>query len=117
MATLKFTSPPGQDLSTRTDFTYDLMSRLAKGSEEFLQGIPEVAELKGRADVHIAARNTLQTIDIDVDVRPRVGVELTEEEVSKVKAAIQEAIQQEMQGNFSKVIQESITAARQRMGQ
>src|SRR3990172_2427264 len=113
--TLRFVMPPAEDLSTRADFSFDLMSELSKEVRAIVDAIPKVQELRNKALVDTYATGTLRSINVEISVKPNPGVTLTEQEIEDAKREISETIDGRIRDRISAVLQTAIDRARERM--
>lgn len=111
---LRFRMDPKDDLSSRADFTYDLMQSLSKSARMAAESSNVSEALKGRADVDVRVVGSLNSIDIKVDISPKEGVTLPPEEVAKSRAEILEAVNDAIKASMSELLQASMKSARER---
>lgn len=111
---LRFRMKDRDDLSKRSDFTFEVMQALTKDLEAAVAALPVVAELRGKASVTVRARGSLRNVALDVQVTPTTDEGLTADETEAIRAAVGEAIRREVPQRMAGVLQRSTRAARER---
>lgn len=112
---LNYKMRPQDDLSVRTDFTFDLMDETKKQLQEIVEQAPAVKELQNKATVNVRLRGSLSQVEIDIDVIPSVGTDLDDAELKKKRSEIFKQIHEQFSPEIGAVLQKSITRARSRM--
>lgn len=112
---LKFSEKPGQDLATRTDFTFDLMHRVAKAGEEILREGGLVREFEDRARMEIRISPTLRASIVDVIIIPLPGVDLSESQRQEIRAKARELLAESLPVRFSEIFGGALRGARERI--
>lgn len=112
---LKFKMHPKDDLSTRTDFTYDFMAEISREANEIIQKSPELASLKSMASVKLFPSGTLTTASVEVVVSQNPGAEISDAMLREVRQKLADRLREELPERIGKAIQTSVTRARARM--
>jgi hypothetical protein len=112
---LNFKMRPQDDLSVRTDFTFDLMDETKRQIQTIVEEVPAVKELQNRATVNIRLRGSLSSVEIDLDVIPSMGTEMDDAELKKTRSQIFKEMNENFSPEIGGVLQRAITRARARM--
>ena len=112
---LNYRMRPQDDLSVRTDFTFDLMDETKNQIETVVKEAPAVKDLQNKATVNVRLRGSLSAIEIDIDVIPAVGTEMDDDELKAVRSQIFKEVHEQFSPEIGEVLQRSITRARARM--
>lgn len=111
----RFTMSPKDDLSMRTDFSFDLMQKLRAIAKEAIDGAEPLAALRSRADIEVDLKGTLRDVRIDVRVTPHEGVAIGEDELLEARKHTGRILDEVMRERMNDVLQEAIDTARGRM--
>ena len=111
---LRFSMDARKDLSSRPDFTYDLMKDVGDRIKEAVEAVPEVIALRDRAMVVVSIRPALKGITVDFKVTPTVKDDISQD-VDNARAKIKAAIDGKIRETIGGSIQRAITGARARM--
>lgn len=112
---LNYKMRPQDDLSVRTDFTFDLMDETKRRLQEIVEQAPSVKELQNKATVNTRLRGSLSAVEIEIDIIPSVGTDLDDAELKKVRSKIFKEIHGLFSPEIGAVLQKAITRARSRM--
>lgn len=112
---VRFEMNPKDDLSTRADFSADLMESLSKELRAVLDDAPELDEIRKKAKVTVSAHGMLRAVDIRVDIVRDQASDLTAEAIQDARRAISKRIAGSVRAKMSVVLQAAITQARARM--
>lgn len=112
---VRFRMDPKEDLSTRTDFTYGLMEELSREASKIANASEELSAYRSRAQIDVSARGSLRKVDLQVDIRPLQGATISDSEMEEIRQAVGRALNENLKGRMSDVIQAAITKARGRM--
>lgn len=112
---VRFTLNPREDLSTRPDFTFDLMQAITKEAQAAVDAAPEIVALKKKASVHVSVRGTLASVEVRVDIVPREDTKLDDAEVAAAKSAASDRVRETIGSRMSGLLQGAIDSARGRM--
>lgn len=112
---LRFRMDPREDMSNRTDFTYDLMQSLSKKAQEAVDSADELVELKRSARVNVRVQGTLHSISVDITISPLGDEELSQEQLTSAKSAIAAKVNATIKSSMADMLQGSMTSARKRM--
>lgn len=111
----RFTMHPRDDLSTRTDFTYDLMQDLAKEARVAVDGCEALAGIREKAEVQVNVTGTLRNVLVDVKITPNGGMTIGEAELNEARKAAGAALDEALKGKMGDILQSAINSARGRM--
>lgn len=111
----RFSMHPKDDLSTRTDFTYDLMQDLAKEVKLALDGCEALSGIREKAKVDVKVTGTLRNVLVDVKVVPNEGVAIEESELVQAHKDAGAALDAALKEKMGEIIQGAIDSARGRM--
>jgi hypothetical protein len=103
------------DLSSRADFTYDLMQSISMKAQGAVDSSKELAELKKKARVNVRVHGTLQSISVDITITPLGEEPLPQEELAAAKTAVAQQVNESIKSSMTEMLQESMTSARKRM--
>lgn len=103
------------DLSVRTDFTFDVMDETKKEIQAIVEQAPSVKELQTKATVNARLRGSLSQIEVDLDVIPAVGTDLDEAELQATRSQLFKEIHDTFSPEIGIVLQRAIDRARARM--
>jgi DNA-binding protein YbaB len=106
---------PREDLSTRADFTYDLMQAMSKKAQEAVDSADELVELKKTSRVNVRVQGTLQSISVDITITPLGEEPLPQEELVAAKDAVAKKVNEAIKSSMADMLQGSMTSARKRM--
>lgn len=112
---VRFRMDPRNDLSTRTDFSFDFMNEISKAAKEIVQEAKSLDALRDRADIRVIPTATLINVTLEVEVTPREEGSLTEEEIKKAKADVMEELRNRLNVVMGELLQNALTSARRRM--
>lgn len=112
---LRFRMADKDDLSSRADFSFEIMQSLSKSIQEAVEASPEVTELKPRAKVQVSIAGSLRALDITIQVLPKGENEITKEELAQARAKIGVLIQETVKSKMTDVLQTAVNGARSRM--
>lgn len=102
-----------KDLSSRTDFSFELMKNVSERLQEAVDGIPEVKSLREKARVTVAARQSLRDVVIDVKVVPTTEEDV-DAQMQSARKAIGNAINDKLKETIGASIQKAIDGSRSR---
>jgi len=114
MPSLSFRMDPQKDLSTRSDFTFDLMKQVSEHLQEAVDAVPEVKAIGSQAKVSVSVRQSLRGVDIDVKITPTTEEDISGE-VQKLRQAVRTAIDAKLKETIGQSLQEAFKSARARM--
>lgn len=112
---LRFRMTDKDDLSSRADFSFEIMQSLSKAIQEAVEASPEVAELKPRAKVQVSVAGSLRSLDISIRVIPKIENEISKEELAQAREKIGALIQETVKSRMNDVLQTAVNGARSRM--
>lgn len=112
---IRFRMDPKDDLSSRADFTFDLMQSMSAAAREAIESSEELSELKTKAKVDVTVSGSLNSIDIKITVAAREGATLSEEEISRARAHAFSKVDEVIKSRMSDLIQGAVSSARSRM--
>lgn len=111
----RFSMHPKDDLSTRTDFTYDLMQEVAKEAKAAIDGCEALAGIREKAEVRVNVTGTLRNALVDVKFTPHEGATIEEGEMKEAHKAASAALDGAMKEKMGEIFQSAINSARGRM--
>lgn len=114
MPSLKFNMDPRKDLSTRADFTFDLMKQVSDQLQEAVDAVPEVQALRGKADVKVETKQSLTGVTIDVKITPKTEEDIADD-LAKLRQAVHTAVSDKMKETIGQSLQSAFQSARARM--
>lgn len=106
---------PRDDLSTRTDFSYDLMQKVSAEARSAIEGSDALREIQDRADFKVEVTGTLRNVLINVKIVPKEGVAIPEDELAEVRKKVGEALDGALKDRLGDLLQEAVDSARGRM--
>lgn len=114
MPSLAFRMDPQKDLSTRSDFTFDLMKQVSERLQEAVDAVPEVKAIGSKASVSVNVRQSLRGVDVSVKIAPTTEDDISED-IQKLRQAVRSAIDSKLKETIGQSLQESFKSARARM--
>ncbi len=112
---LQYRMRPQEDLSVRTDFTADLMTSARSRIQKILDESEEIQDLRTKAALDIRIAGSLSDVEIEVNVTPTPGSEMTEQESEEAREGISQMIGERFREILPEILQEGIDSARRRM--